>query len=69
MHGKAAALQPRCPRLQARLVAAEGIDTDALGTFSGEIPRRLSPLDTAVAKARLAMAATGLPPGLCPHSG
>lgn len=64
LHGKADALAPAFAVLGARLVVAEGVDTDRLGTFSGEIPRTLPALDTAVAKARLAMAATGLPLGL-----
>lgn len=64
MHGKAEALAPAFAALGATLVVAEGIDTDALGTFSGEVPRLQPPLETAIAKARLAMAATGLPLGL-----
>lgn len=40
------------------------VDTDQLGTFSGEIPRPAGPVETAVRKARLGMAATGLPVGL-----
>lgn len=40
------------------------VDTDALGTFSGEVPRRLAPVDAAIAKARLAMAASGCRLGL-----
>ena len=39
-------------------------DTDALGTFSGEVPRVGSAVATAQRKARLAMEATGLPLGL-----
>lgn len=34
---------------------AEGLDTDAFGTFSGEIPRRFGMLETAIAKARQAL--------------
>lgn len=37
------------------------IDTDQFGTFSGEIPRTLSQLDAAIAKARAAIAETGIP--------
>lgn len=40
-------------------VAAVAVDTDVLGTFTGEIPRQGSALDTAIAKARLGMDATG----------
>lgn len=64
LHGKADALAPAFAALGASLVLAEGVDTDRLGTFSGEIARTQPPLETAVAKARLAMAATGLPLGL-----
>ncbi len=64
LHGKAEALAPAFAALGASLVVPPGIDTDALGTFSGEVPRLLPALETAVAKARLAMAATGLPLGL-----
>lgn len=45
------------------LVVAE-LDTDQFGTFSGEIERKLSPLDTAVAKARAGIEKTGLKLGL-----
>jgi hypothetical protein len=45
-------------------VVAIDADTDALGTFSGEIPRPASPIDTAIAKARLGMAMAGVPIGL-----
>lgn len=64
MHGKARALAPAFAKLAASLVLPNGIDTDALGTFSGEVPRLQAPLPTAIAKARLAMVATGLPLGL-----
>lgn len=45
-------------------VTAPALDTDQLGTFTGEIPRPGPPLDTAIAKARLGMAATGSALGL-----
>ena len=64
LHGKAEVLAPAFATLGASLVVPGDIDTDALGTFSGEIPRLLPSLDTAIAKARLAMAVTGLPLGL-----
>lgn len=41
-----------------------GVDTDRFGTFTGEQPRTAGALDTARAKARAGMAATGLPRGL-----
>ncbi|MSZ53281.1 MAG: hypothetical protein F2600_00940 [Actinobacteria bacterium] len=37
------------------------IDTDQFGTFAGEIPRTLSQLEAAIAKARAAIALTGNP--------
>ncbi len=45
----APALTPS-PGLQVRLA---GVDTDALGTFTGEIARPGTPRETALAKARL----------------
>lgn len=35
------------------------VNTDQLGTFSGEIQRTLSPLETAIAKAKLGLSETG----------
>lgn len=64
-HGKervlAAALAER-PGLMVQ-VATE-VDTDQLGTFTGEIERPAPPRETALRKARLAMQALGLPRGL-----
>jgi len=37
------------------------IDTDQFGTFAGEIPRTMSQLESAIAKARAAIATTGIP--------
>ncbi len=45
-------------------VEAVAIDTDTLGTFTGDIPRQGPPLDTAIAKARLGMNAAVRPLGL-----
>jgi hypothetical protein len=42
-------------------VQVASIDTDQFGTFAGEIPRTISQLDTAIAKARAAIASTGIP--------
>lgn len=64
-HGKDRAVSlPLRLGLGARLVVPEGIDTDALGTFTGEIPRVGIPRETAARKARLGMAALGIPLGL-----
>lgn len=65
MHGKEAALAaPFMDELGIELVAAPGIDTDQLGTFSGEIERVGSMLDVAERKARLGMEAVGCDLGL-----
>lgn len=45
-------------------VKGVAVDTDQLGTFTGEVPRPGPPLETAVAKARLGMAVTGSRLGL-----
>ncbi len=45
-------------------VDAVAVDTDSLGTFTGDIPRQAPPLDTAIAKARLGMSAAGQTLGL-----
>jgi hypothetical protein len=42
-------------------VQLAAVDTDQFGTFSGERPRMLSQLDTAIAKARAAIELTGIP--------
>ncbi|MCX7633719.1 MAG: hypothetical protein N2Z22_10345, partial [Turneriella sp.] len=58
-HGKANAVRPAFDRfLQAKIQTVRA-DTDSLGTFTGEIPRRLSPLASAVEKCRMAHQATG----------
>lgn len=65
MHGKEAAIAPvLLERLGLALSTAPDLDTDALGTFTGEIRRTGAMRDAAVAKARLGMAATGLPIGI-----
>ncbi|HYY12511.1 MAG TPA: DUF6671 family protein [Kineosporiaceae bacterium] len=59
-HGKERqAAGPFAEVLGARVVAPPDLDTDRFGTFSGEVPRTLAPLDAARAKARLALDATG----------
>lgn len=46
------------------LLVPTGIETDMLGTFTGEIPREGTPAEVVRRKARLGMAATQLPIGL-----
>ncbi|MFP4043710.1 MAG: DUF6671 family protein [Rhodosalinus sp.] len=60
MHGKEAALAPPLARLAGLEVRrAAGIDTDALGTFTGEVPRAGTVQEAAEAKARLAIETSG----------
>lgn len=64
MQGKELALAPPL-RQQLGIGPAVGqIDTDRFGTFTGKIPRIGTMRNTAIGKARAAMAATGLPFGL-----
>jgi hypothetical protein len=61
-HGKERQLAPAFAELLgARVFAPPDLDTDRFGTFAGEVPRTLAPLDAARAKARLAVDATGTP--------
>ncbi|WP_442784482.1 DUF6671 family protein [Cryobacterium sp. CAN_C3] len=46
--------------LGARVIAVPGLDTDQFGTFTGGIPRLLNPPGAVRAKARLAIASSGL---------
>jgi DNA-directed RNA polymerase subunit RPC12/RpoP len=65
MHGKEAAVTPALSRLLGVTVErAADVDTDALGTFTGEIPRAGDMLEAARAKARLAVARTDATIGL-----
>lgn len=64
-HGKERqAAGPFAELLGASVVAPPGLDTDRFGTFSGEVPRTLVPLDAARAKAALAVDAAGAACGL-----
>ncbi len=65
MHGKAAAIAPPLARATGLVIeVADGIDTDALGAFTGETPRAGTMLDAAVAKARLGMRAANASIGI-----
>lgn len=65
LHGKESIIAPALARRwQARQLHHSDFDTDSLGTFSGEIERRLSPLECATHKARLAHSLTGAEYGL-----
>jgi len=65
MHQKQTALGPVLQdALGLSLRTSAAVDTDQLGTFAGEIPRRGSMREVAIAKARLGMEETGLAIGL-----
>ena len=73
-HAKECALAwPLSRGLGLSLLVPLSVDTDTLGTFTGEIPREGTPAEVVRRKARLGMAATRLPFGLasvvsfCPH--
>jgi hypothetical protein len=61
LHGKESVISPIFQSALGLSVQVSKIDTDQFGTFSGEIPRTLSQLDAAVAKARAAISLTGMP--------
>lgn len=64
-HGKEQAIAPAFAAMTGLAVTVPpGIDTDALGTFTGETPRPASMRDTLRMKARLGMKAAGLPIGI-----
>ncbi len=63
-HDKLPLIAPPLEAAVGLRVEAVAVDTDALGTFTGDILRQGSPLDTAIAKARLGMNAAGRPLGL-----
>lgn len=63
LHGKAEALAPALNALDLKLETVD-VDTDALGTFAGDVERSGSPREVVIHKARLGMAASGLPLGL-----
>jgi hypothetical protein len=63
LHGKADALAPALAALGLQ-VENVAIDTDALGTFAGDIERPGTPNEVVIEKARRGMAASGLKLGL-----
>jgi len=59
-HAKERVIAPVLERaLDLRCITPDALDTDELGTFTGEIERQLDPLETAREKCRRAMDATG----------
>ncbi len=65
LHGKESAFAPAFRRwLDAEVRPTVDLDTDALGTFTRDVPRALSPADAATAKATAAAAELGTGLGL-----
>ena len=63
-HEKLPLIAPVILNLVGLEVADINLDTDQLGTFTGEVPRPASPLETAITKAKLGIAATDTHLGL-----
>lgn len=64
MHGKEVAIGPVLARWFGISLDVARVDTDALGTFTGDVPRAGTMLDAARAKALLAIEACGAPLGI-----
>ncbi|WP_338780207.1 DUF6671 family protein [Metabacillus sp. FJAT-52054] len=64
MHRKEEIAVPVFAELQISLRVPQNINTDELGTFTGETERKQPPLETARLKAKLGMKRLGLPYGL-----
>lgn len=63
-HDKLRLIQPAFEQMIGCTLIEANLDTDQLGTFSGEIARLAPPRETAIQKARLGMIETGLPFGI-----
>ena len=63
-HDKARLIQPHFNHLLQVKIEEVNIDTDVLGTFSGEVERVGNSLETAIKKAKLGIEATGNPYGI-----
>ena len=60
MHQKEQVLKPLLEAsLKVKVAVADGLNTDLLGTFSGEVARIADPLSTARKKCELALELTG----------
>ncbi|RIA56134.1 DUF6671 family protein [Dichotomicrobium thermohalophilum] len=65
MHRKERAIAPTlAEQVGLQVIVPRGLNTDRLGTFTGETPRAGTIEEAAIAKARLGMDAAGLPLGL-----
>jgi hypothetical protein len=59
-HHKLALISPALSAVGIQVIATDAFDTDTLGSFSGETPRRQTPQECARTKAKLAAELTGL---------
>jgi predicted nucleic-acid-binding Zn-ribbon protein len=59
-HHKLPLISPALAEIDVIVELTDSFDTDTLGTFAGEIPRTLSPLDCVKTKAKLACQISGL---------
>lgn len=59
MHGKEKVIAPLLQQLGVEIILPQNLNTDSLGTFTGEIERINDPLETAKQKCMQAMQATG----------
>lgn len=64
MHAKEAAFDSAAKSLGAQLIVPHGMDTDAFGTFTGEIKRQGDMREAAIAKARAGMSKAGCSIGM-----
>ncbi len=64
MHAKEQAIAPPLRALGLSLFVPAALDTDTLGTFSGEVERPGSPFEVVIRKARLGMAQANMTLGL-----
>lgn len=64
MHGKEAAIAPAMQCIGLEVKVPDGLDTDVLGAFSGEIPRVGAMGEVAIKKARMGMERLSLPLGI-----
>jgi predicted nucleic-acid-binding Zn-ribbon protein len=63
-HHKLPLITPALAQAGVIVELTDSFDTDTLGTFSGEVPRTLSPLDCVKTKAKLACQTSGLSFGI-----
>ena len=63
-HGKLAQIEPAFSALAEWKIELVELDTDEFGTFAGEVPRRLSPKETVIAKARAGAMSSGADYGI-----